>query len=284
MHSEAKKPRAAKKAGLGVRVIGVLGEVVLTLGVLLLLFVAWELWYTNLSADRQVNEVTHNIQQQFTEELGQESGLSSEKVAQIAAEAAAAPENPDSAEVKKQSLADRENYGKPPKTSLSLQGQTFGIMYVPRFGAHWSRPITNGVGQDVLNNLGVGHYQSTAMPGELGNFAVAAHRQTHGQAFWDMDKLRAGDRIYVQTNQGYYTYKWSSTDIVLPSQNQVLDPVPYQEGKAPTEAILTMTTCHPPYTTEKRMVAFSTLESWRPLDAGPPPEIARTVATTMGRG
>lgn len=244
-----------KKPSWGVRFIGVLGEILLTLGVIFLLFVAWELWYTNVDAQKKSDEVTQSVQQQF-------SAKDSQTVTQ----------------------KDSGSYGKAPVTALHLQGQTFGIMYVPRFGADWTRPITNGVGKNVLNNLGVGHYPSTAMPGELGNFAVAAHRQTHGQAFWDMDKLQAGDRVFVETEQGYYTYKWVRTDVVLPTQNEVLDPVPYKNGEKPTQSMLTMTTCHPPYSTEKRMVAFATLESWRPLEAGPPPEIAQTVANTMRRG
>ena len=162
--------------------------------------------------------------------------------------------------------------------SFGAEGETFGIMYFPSFGSNGQyNPVTYGVDSDVIDNLGIGWYPTTQQPGELGNFAVAAHRQTHGQVFWDIDKLSEGDKIYLQTKEGYYTYTWFDTEIVNPSDGDVLLPVPHQWGVEPTESILTMTTCHPKYTTKQRMIAYSKLTNWRPLDAGPPAEIADLV-------
>lgn len=251
----------ARKPSGRLRAVGVLGELILTAGILVLLFVAWELWYTNLSAARTSAAVTQNIQAQFAREAAQDSaGDASGNASGTAGSSDAAARPADQA----------------PATVLHLQGQTFGVLYVPKFGKQWSRPITDGVGSEVLNELGVGHYPSTAMPGEVGNFAVAAHRQTHGQAFWDIDKLTDGDRIYVQTDQGYYTYRWTRTDVVSPQASEVLAAVPYEPGQQASKKVLTMTTCHPPYSTEMRMVAFAELESWQPLSAGAPAAIAET--------
>ena len=158
------------------------------------------------------------------------------------------------------------------------------MLYVPRFGEDYARPVSEGVGSTVLDRLGIGHYPPTQLPGEAGNFVLAAHRQSHGQAFRKIDELTDGDRIYLQTRQGYYTYRYRGTEIVSPTDTSVLLPVPHAPGRKPGASLLTMTSCHPPFTTRMRIVAYAELESWRPPDAGPPPAIAGTVARASGTG
>ena len=133
----------------------------------------------------------------------------------------------------------------PPGAALAPGARTIGILYVPRFGAGYTRPIVQGTAPAVLDTLGIGHYQGTAMPGAVGNFAVAGHRQTHGAVLDHIDALVPGDRIYVQTREGYYVYVFRNSQIVLPSRTDVLLPVPTQPGAAPTESYLTMTSCNP---------------------------------------
>lgn len=239
-------PRSARD-----RIFGFFGELLITLGILLMLYVVWELWWTNIDSAQAQKEATNNLVQ----ELG---------------DVTIPGANGESSEASDEEDID---YGPAPTTEVS-PGQTFGIMYFPRFGSNGSyHPVTYGVDDSVINNLGIGYYPSTQQPGELGNFAVAAHRQTHGQVFWDIDKLQDGDKIYLQTSEGYYTYTWYATEIVAPSNSDVLLPTPHQWGVEPTRSILTMTTCHPKYTTQQRMIAYSELTNWRPLDAGPPKEI-----------
>ena len=114
-------------------------------------------------------------------------------------------------------------------------------MYIPRFGADYARSIAEGVGTvRVLNKNGVGHYPGTQMPGQVGNFAVAAHRTTHGAPFNSIATLRVGDRIYVQTEQGYYTYVYRNTEYVYPNGVGVKNPVPQSKtpatsGQAPDD-------------------------------------------------
>lgn len=237
--------RLRTKTSVGQRLLGGFGEVLITLGVILLLFVAWELWWTNIDANRAQNEVTSQFVQGL--DVGDASG---------------------------------QDFGPAPIAKIP-DGETFGIFYIPRFGKDFAHPVTNGVGPEVLNTVGIGHYAETQAPGELGNFAVAAHRQTHGQVFWDIDKFEDGDKIYLQTREGFYTYEWRSTEIVDPSQGEVLLPVPHEPDREPTTSILTMTSCHPPFTTRMRIIAYSELTSWRPSQAGPPAEIADLVHKTM---
>lgn len=242
---------------------GGLGEVAITLGVVLLLFVAWQLWWTNIDADRTQADLAHRTLQQFP-------GAASPPLADISTPAEA-------------STRDRERYGDPPEAAAPGRG-ALGMMYVPRFGDGYGRPISEGTGSDVLDHLGIGYYPRTQLPGESGNFAVAAHRQTHGQAFWNIDKLTDGDYLYVQTREGYYTYSYRTTEIVEPSDVGVLLPVPHQPGQRPDTSLLTLTSCDPPFTTRMRIIAYAELVSWRPPDAGPPGAIAGTVARLTGAG
>ena len=245
--------RSRARASAGQRILGGFGEILITLGIILLLFVGWELWWTNIDANRSQSQVTSEFVQ------GLDMG---------AANGHPWTDGPDT------------DFGPAPVTETP-EGETFGIFYIPRFGKDFAHPVTNGVGMDVLNSVGIGHYPETQEPGEPGNFAVAAHRQTHGQVFWDIDKLQHGDKIHLQTRKGFYTYEWRSTEIVHPSQGDVLLPVPHQPGVEPTVSMLTMTSCHPPFTTRMRIIAYAELESWRPSDAGPPAEIAALVKKTM---
>ena len=164
------------------------------------------------------------------------------------------------------------------------RGATIGIVYVPRFGADYTRPIVQGTTPAVLDILGLGHYEGTAMPGAVGNLAVAGHRQTHGAVLDNIDALVPGDRIYVQTRDGYYVYVFRNSEIVLPSRTDVLLPVPTQPAATPTERYLTMTSCNPRFGSQERIIAYSLLEHWQPASAGPPPEIAGQVQARLRGG
>jgi len=238
----------ARKRGKGAFAVQVAGELLITLGLIMVLFVVWELWWTNLEADRK--------QEAAMEELFAGFGPVQEAPGEPAP---ASPGDPAS-------LPAPES-----------EGTTFAAIYIPRFGAEHARPVTEGVGREVLDSLGLGHYPETAMPGEVGNFALAGHRQTHGQVLDAVDTLVPGDRIYVQTSQGFYTYVYRNSQIVLPDRVDVLAPVPAQPGVVPEERILTLTTCNPRFGSEERFISYAVFESWQPASAGPPEAIAALV-------
>lgn len=156
-------------------------------------------------------------------------------------------------------------------------------MYIPRFGENYVRPIVEGTSPAELDTLGLGRYTDTALPGEVGNFAVAGHRQTHGAVFDNIDTLVPGDKIYVQTKDSYYTYIFASSEIVLPTVTEVLLPVPNDPTAIPTERLLTMTTCHPRFGDEERFIAYSKLDGKRSIAEGPPSEIADLVKKASGK-
>jgi sortase A len=258
---EKARPRAAPRTGaVFLRgTIQVFGELLITAGVVLLLFVAWQLWWTNVESDAKQTEVI----KEFAQGLGTPEP--------------AAPETPAAP-------AAPADFGPPVVGTAPGHAGTIGIMYIPRFGDTYTRPIVEGTSQDVLDTLGLGHYSTTAMPGAVGNFAVAGHRQTHGAVLDNIHTLVPGDKIYVQTKDGFYIYVFRNNQIVMPSRTDVLAPVPTQPGVNPTESFLTMTSCNPRFGAEERIIAYALLDSWRPAAAGPPTEIAAQVAAATGRG
>jgi sortase A len=262
---EKETTAAVPARGVGVLriVVQIVGELLITVGVILLLFVAWQLWWTNVESDAKQSETIKN----FAQELGGSA-------------APAASDAPDASTP----APTPTDYGPPRVAEAPGHGQTIGIMYIPRFGADYTRPIVQGTSTDVLDTLGLGHYSDTAMPGATGNFAVAGHRQTHGAVLDNIHTLVPGDKIYVQTRDGFYVYVFRNNQIVLPSATDVLLPVPTQPAARPTEAYLTMTSCNPRFGSQERIIAYSLLDHWQPASAGPPAEIAAQVAKALGKG
>ncbi|WP_146361609.1 class E sortase [Arthrobacter yangruifuii] len=236
--------------------IQVAGELLITLGLVLALFVAWQLWWTNLESNQAQQEAIHTLFDDF--------------------DLPTDPPEPASAP---------QDYGDPVVLPPSdREGETFGVVYIPRFGADYSAPVTTGVGTAVLDRLGLGHYPATAMPGAVGNFAVAGHRQTHGKALDPIHTLVPGDHIYVQTADGYYDYVYRNTQIVMPDRVDVLAAVPTEPAAVPSERFLTLTSCNPRFGSAERIIAYAVMDSWQPLNAGPPPAIADAVAANASGG
>ena len=236
-----------------VSVVGVLGELLITAGVLVFLFLGWQLWLNDLIVGNQQDKVgaalAHN--------------LSSVPIK------AAAPTTVD--------------YGTPVVAAEPSNAQQFATIYIPRLGTTYVKTVAEGVGTgDVLDNGWVGHYPGTAMPGQVGNFAVAAHRTTHGAPFHDIATLQVGDKIYVQTSDGYYTYVFRGLEYVRPTGVGVLNPVPQFSGVQPTDRIMTMTSCNPMFSAAERIIAYASLESWQPSSAGAPADVVSILNAVKG--
>ena len=244
------RPRRTRSAR--VTVVGVLGEILMTGGVVVLLFLGWQLWFNNV--------VSTNLQASVADELSQEW-------------AATAPtSSPDPVAT--------GDPGTPAITAAPTADTAFANLIVPRLGADFKRPIAEGVGTSVLDNtkLGMGHYPQTQLPGELGNFALASHRSAYGGAFHNIHQLVVGDSIWVETADGWYKYIYRSMEYVRSSGVGVILPVPQNPGAAPSESIITLTTCNPFYSSAERIIAYGVFDSWYPRAGGPPAEIA-TIAT-----
>lgn len=266
---EKEASAAVPVTGVGVLrgTVQILGELLITAGIVLLLFVAWELWWTNVESDAKQSEVIKDFAQDFDGPL---KPLEQAPTVNPTDPPGVPPPTVD--------------YGPAVVSAEPGHGGTIGIMYIPRFGESYTRPIVQGTTTDMLDTLGLGHYDNTSMPGAVGNFAVAGHRQTHGAVLDNIHTLVPGDKIFVQTRDGYYVYVFRNNQIVLPSRTDVLLPVPGQPGATPTESFLTMTSCNPRFGSQERIIAYSVLDHWQPASAGPPAEIAAQVAAAHGKG
>ena len=147
------------------------------------------------------------------------------------------------------------------------RGTTRAQIRIPRFGKDYAVPVLEGTSSTVLAT-GFGHYADSAGPGEVGNFAIAGHRVTHGEPLRHMPDLRAGDLVHVDTATTTYTYRLvtGGADLVVPfTAGWVLDRLPtnpdggLQPPQGPGERLITITTCSELFHTADRMVAFGTL-------------------------
>ncbi len=148
-------------------------------------------------------------------------------------------------------------------------------MYIPKLDV--KVPIAEGISKPAVLDRGmIGHYDKnsvqTAMPWDKqGNFAVAGHRNTHGEPFRYINKLVKGDKIVVETRSTYYTYTMES---ILPQTSPrdiaVLDPVPRRSGFTRPGRYLTLTTCTPEFTSTFRMIVWGKMVEERPRSKGKP--------------
>lgn len=214
-------------------IVGLLGELLITAGAFLLLFVGWQLFWTDVVSDADAAQVVSAMEQSLND-----------------------PTTSD-------------GWVQPKKAKL---GDAYAIIRIPRFGAKYARPIYQGITRDVLMR-GVGHYMDTQNVGEVGNFAMAGHRTTYGKPFSRIAELKKGDVILIETVDKFYVYRITSDEIVLPSQYSVVYPVPDQPGVEATEAVLTMTSCHPEFSSRQRYVTHAKLDAVYDRAQGVPAEV-----------
>ncbi|GAA4858172.1 class E sortase [Kitasatospora terrestris] len=214
------------------------GELFITLGVVMLLFVSYQLWWTNVQADQQADAAGQQLEQQWN---GQQQPT-------------AAPGAP----------------GAKPAGTFE-PGQGFAIIHIPKLGLKY--PVAEGTQkQQVLDKGLVGHYTGTAMPADAaGNFAVAAHRTTHGQPFRKIGQLAPGDLIVVETATAYYTYKVAGGIPETPPTNVgVIQPVPKGSPFTRPGRYITLTTCTPEFSARGRLIVFGSMTEERPRSQGQP--------------
>ena len=225
------------------------GELLLTVGALLLLFVAYTLWWTGVETGNQQDALKDELASQW-EQQPLQPGQPGATGAPGAPPTPGAPEEPPG-------LADVEI------------GDGVAIIRIPRFGPSYAWAVVEGIDVDNLTR-GPGHYPETALPGEVGNFAVAGHRATHGEPFAQFEELETGDPVVVETATQWYTYEITEIEYPVPiSSGWALDPNPLDLGNPPTKQMMTLTTCHPRWASTFRFLVFSELVNTTPkLDAG----------------
>lgn len=215
----------------------VTGEIALTAGAVTLLFVCYLIWGSGLRAAEAQRALSNELTQQW---------------------AAHAGGRPDSV---------RTVRGDPiriaPEAFQVATGQPFAFIKIPAFGAGWEFPLIQGTDLAQLN-VSPGHVPGTQWPGEIGNFAVAGHRVTSGNPFWSLPSLRPGDLVKIQTSHNDLTYEVTGEQFVPPSDVAVLDPVPGRPGAQPTQRLITLITCDPPWTGTHRVIVTGVLVAASP--------------------
>lgn len=228
---EARRRQRATKPGAAVVASRAIGEVFITTGVLMLLFVTYQLWWTNVRAHAQAGSEASQLQNDWAS-------------------------------------------GKRAPGQFS-PGQGFAILHIPKLDV--VAPIAEGVSnKKVLDKGMVGHYSEgalkTAMPdAKTGNFALAGHRNTHGEPFRYINQLKPGDEVVVETQETYFVYKMtSSLPVTAPSNTSVIDPVPKGSGFTEPGRYITLTTCTPEFTSKYRLIVWGKMVEERPRSKGKP--------------
>ncbi len=235
-------------------VVGTVGELAITAGVLLLLFVVWELGVVGFTTNRAQAATVDTLERQFAQPTP------------------TAPTTPTTPTTSGPTDTPTASPTTPAPVPLPPPGDAFAILRIPRLGAAWAKPVYQGVGLDVLAK-GIGHYPDTQLPGQVGNAAFAGHRAGHGNPLIDIDTIRPGDAIVVETADTYVIYRADRSEIVPPTDVNVLAPVPDQPGVAPTEAWLTLTSCEPKYGSTNRFIVFAKLDRSVPRAEGLPADV-----------
>lgn len=218
-----------------------IGEILITLGVILLLFVGYQLWWTTWQANQAAERNVAEIQRSWTDPEPK----------------SVAGRTPAAAEI----------------TAPPAIGTPFALMTIPRLGDNMNaKPVLQGVGLDELAQ-GVGHYPDSAMPGQPGNFAVAAHRITLGEPLRYVETLEVGDNVYVETASYWYTYRLTRTEIVLPDAVWTVSPDPFGENASPPKRLITLTTCHPTFGNSHRWIWWGELVASAAKGSEAPPEM-----------
>ncbi|HZC70397.1 MAG TPA: class E sortase [Jatrophihabitans sp.] len=239
-----------------------IGQTLITLGLIVLLFAVYEVWITNIFAHRAQAKVYNALQNEWKQG--------------------------------KDPLALPAN-----KISTIPLGSGIAVLYIPRLGRDYHFAIVQGsaVPDDSQLEKGPAHYRDTQLPGQIGNFSVAGHRVGKGEPFLNIDKLRSGDPVIVETKSHWYVYRVlgspagsdpqdNTTDIpvkgrdavpvpgreiVDPSDGDVLLPIP-DHPEIPLQdtevAIMTMTTCHPKFTASHRMIVHAQLDKSLTVNLG----------------
>lgn len=234
--------RAGELARAGVRG---LGQTLITVGVVVLLFVFYELQVTGLVTAREQGKLTEALESRW-------------------ADPAPAP------------VPGAPVPGAPVAAPAPVElGQGLAVLRIPRLGEGWNDAppvVVEGVSVEDLKK-GPGHMPGTALPGEVGNVVLSGHRTTYGAPFNGFGELQPGDAVVVETRDTWFTYRITGSEIVAPDAVEVTYPVPGEPGATPTRKLLTMTTCHPKYSAQQRLIVSGELERSDPKSGGSPPAL-----------
>jgi sortase A len=242
--------------------VGGLGKILITVGLLMFGFVAYQLWGTGIETARAQNKLENQFEQ-----------FIAESATSTAAPTSVAPTTSPAGTVPASTPTSQPANTAPSPTGTSLppsatfptvapapveqhippieRGEPLARLEIPKIGV--DKIVVPGVSLEDLKK-GPGHYPETPLPGQLGNASIAGHRTTFGHPFFDIDELKPGDQIIVTMLTGdRFVYEVASTEIVGPDDYFVVTTTD------PTVAELTLTSCDPVYTARNRIAVHAFL-------------------------
>ncbi|WP_328884389.1 class E sortase [Streptomyces sp. NBC_00299] len=238
-------------------VVRTVSELCITVGTVIVLFVIYVLFWTGVKADNVMDDQISQLQDQWAQGAVRPT--------------AAAPGGPAGPGADTTPGATTS----PPKPAPYTADKPFAIMYIPRLGFTWNKPVLEGTATKTLKK-GLGHYARTAQLGQKGNFSVAGHRRTYGDPFKDFPRLRAGDAVVLTDGTTWFTYRIDKGPYkTVPTDIEVIDPVPRKSGYTREGRYLTLTTCDPEWGHSHRLIVWAHLDSTQPVEAGKPEALRR---------
>ncbi|MCX4778627.1 class E sortase [Streptomyces sp. NBC_01264] len=248
------KGRRSRRAGIA-GALWAVGELAVTVGVVVMLLVVHQVWWTNRQALSAAHEMVRELEAGGWASVPEGEG-EADPAPDVSLEPSGEPEG-SSGEVS-------GNFGPRAAKPPPREG-AYGILRIPRLGV--AVPVAQGVDKrSVLDKGYAGHYAGTAQPGAEGNFAVAGHRNTHGEPFRYINRLRAGDELIVDVRGKRYVYLVGQTLAETTERDTgVIAPVPRSivrpgAGYSEPGAYITLTTCTPEYSSKYRLVVWGTLK------------------------
>ena len=223
-------------------IVRTLSELCITVGTVIVLFVVYVLFWTGVKADDVMDDQIDLLHEQWSKGSVQPT---------------------------------TDGPASPSKPAPYTKGKPFAIMYIPRLGFTWNKPVLEGTATGTLKK-GLGHYAATAQLGQKGNFAVAGHRRTYGDPFKDFPRLRRGDAVVLTDGTTWFTYRIDKGPYkTVPTDIEVIDPVPRTSGYTRSGRYLTLTTCEPEWGHSHRLIVWAHLDSTQPVEAGKPEALRR---------
>lgn len=203
------------------RFVALIGELAVLAGIVVLLQAVYQIWITNFESDQQARQVSEALVAEFSKD-------------------------PETLAADPQTVPVEKDHG------------GFALLYIPALKEDvWALPILKDVTEDSLSK-GAGHYPQSAMPGEVGNFAIAAHRATYGEPFAYFERLTTGDKVIVQTADGFYIYQLFADKKIQTTEVWVISEQPTGVVSTP-KAIITLTTCDPRWNSTQRWARWGEL-------------------------
>lgn len=233
VYSELTRPTIGSRIRTGIRFTG---EIMITFGLVVLLFAAYEIWGVGVIQGGKQDALADSLEQQWANQPSDDPTVGPTAAA----------------------------------GSGTLGSAIKGIakLYIPKLGQQWV--VVQGVTQADLR-YAPGHYPDSGLPGQVGNFSVAGHRNR--ATFWRIDELDKGNALVVEDKDNWYIYSVVQTRIVKPTQVEVVAPVPGLPGATPTKAMITLTTCNPKFDNYQRLIVHGELTRTQPKSQGRPPEL-----------